>query len=1136
MSRYSLSSKKLFKANAAINLSILVAVLASGTTSCRFFSRSKLATSTQQRHPELDRLANEFGRIRALFPQPEFTEITKQIYSRFKLIYEEPEEGLNKPALIFVLNSLPGTGKTFYAQQVARALGIEHKESYHVYEMKASDHYLNFEKIPQFAATKASIESVLQNRAIQPAVLLYDEYSHAATLAGSSKDTLQEQITDLRKRLEEAELASVAKRIKEKITELRRQAKFERISRNISNSADGTETDDGALEFVLGEMKETGDQLANTYAEAAKELRQISDAKAATDTSEIQNLKAKSDENLQILWAALGNGRIPKKDLKSDTSLGLQLQSTAEQVNPKLKEQKLKFIERIVKDTQRNKLNKELREIEEAELAAQVQPQPTGYRPPSPGGFNSLIGLEPRPTAKPPPEQTDRKRIIIDQLSAVDQAITTIDNEIKNIETDIDGEVSRVKHVMQSIVAAYGPDVVDDVARDLGINDTDQVWNREFTNKVSDFTASAGITPADVEPLLAVLKDELLRINKTGGPADSLLSLFKEQPHRFYSVYNKSLVSRSVDEDRLTGNIVIFLAGNVLSLQERVITNVLAKGESQCQTPSNSSGSSLPFYRDPDCLLKITKDVLKEPGSAAEMEDTLLRVLGKKTIDLKEFKDANPIESNALAFKSRIGPIRFILPPSSKDYKGFLSRQLDAVKTSFTKSTGVGLLFNDRVIEDFLYPKFVNSQLGFRNLVDRARYEFDLTLDNEVRAVIGQVGTAKPDQPVAPNPTKKCAIKDSITSLGDKVSYTGKVPIEPVHTAYVDFAPGNRPANGELIFGGISNLEGKKKSRQWFKLKETTILEDDAIDRKLTTFQRVAYARYIAAIYGSMGLLAGSLPTAPIPLGSSVGGIPTAARGTTPTELDLSSFRSNLQFYSIEIQASIGAIAAYNAIDRLEQPPPELVQRAASTKVMIDDLWDKLQVQIKLGFDMERLLGRDPRNDVTGKPVSESDAIFREFMRIHRSNSSKKQLSEDDKDAVYKSVLNYFVDFFEKNRDSLAVIESIASTVQDRLEQLAAQSSSKSEVTAEEIERIFNDVVGIKFVTQPGSHGTVRCNAYREAYGLELEFGIGEPLTPARELVARGFFGTVGARAVQDLNRIARIFRDPTKTAAEGDD
>jgi hypothetical protein len=998
--------------------------------------------------------------------------------------------------------------------------------------MKASDHYLNFEKIPQFAATKSSIESVQANRAIQPAVLLYDEYSHAATLAGSNKDTLQEQIVDLKNRIADAELLAVSSRLKSKVTELRRQDKIARATRENTPETDDS---DAFLDFLLGEMTEKSNEFANIYSQAAKELRGISEVKVAGESAEAQNLKAKSDENLQILWAALGNGRLPKKNLKNDSSLGVQLQATAEAVNPKLKDQKLKFIERIVKDTQRNKLNQELKEIEEAELAAQVKPQPSGYRPPPTGGFNSLGSFGPTATVKPPaPEQTDRKRIIIQQLSAVDQAIARLDDDIKDIETDIDGEVSRVKHVMQSIVAAYGPDVVDDVARDLGIDDTDQVWNREFTNKVSDFTASAGITPADVAPLLAVLKDELLRINKTGGPADSLLSLFKEQPHRFYSVYNKSLVSRSVDEDRLTGNIVIFLAGNVLSLQERVITNVIGKGESQCQTPSDASKSSLPFYRDPDCLLKITKEVLNEPGSAAEMEDTLLRVLGKKTTELKEFKDANPIESNALAFKSRIGPIRFILPPSSKDYRGFLSRQLDAVKSSFTKSTGVGLLFNDRVIDDFLYPKFVNSQLGFRNLVDRARYEFDLTLDNEVRAVIGQVGSAKPDQPVTPNPTQKCTIKDSITSLGDKVSYTGKIPLEPVHTAYVDFAPSNRPANGELIFGGISNVDGKKKSRQWFKLKETTILEDEATDRKLTTFQRVAYARYIAAIYGSMGLLAGSLPTAPIPLGSSVGGIPTAARGTAPTELDLTSFRSNLQYYSIEIQASIGAIAAYNAIDRLELPPPELVQRAASTKVMIDNLWDNLQVQLRLGFDIERLLGRDSQNDVTGKPVSESDAIFREFMRIHRSNPSKKQLSEDDKDAVYKSVLNYFVDFFDKNRDSLAVIEAIASTVQERLEQIAAQTSTKSEVTAEEIERVFNDVVGIKFVTQPGSHGTVRCNAYREAYGLELELGIGEPLTPARELVARGFFGKVAARAGQDLNRIARLFRDPTKTAADG--
>jgi hypothetical protein len=113
MLRYGLNSKRLFSAKAVTVLSISVAVLASVATGCRWFSRSKLATSQQREHPELARLRTEFERISNLFPQPEFSEITDQIYSRFKMIYNKPEEGLKKPALVFVLNSLPGTGKTY---------------------------------------------------------------------------------------------------------------------------------------------------------------------------------------------------------------------------------------------------------------------------------------------------------------------------------------------------------------------------------------------------------------------------------------------------------------------------------------------------------------------------------------------------------------------------------------------------------------------------------------------------------------------------------------------------------------------------------------------------------------------------------------------------------------------------------------------------------------------------------------------------------------------------------------------------------------------------------------------------------------------------------------------------------------
>lgn len=1133
MLRSGLISKTLRRSAAAAALPLSVTLLLGTTSGCKWFSRSKLATSEQDEHPEIKRLAAEFGRIRKLFPQPEFEDITNQIYSRFKLIYTDPKEGLNKPALIFVLNSLPGTGKTYYAQQIARALEIENKESYHVYEMKPSDHFLNFEKVVQFAATKASIDNVHAHRTIQPSVLLYDEYSLAATLAGTNKDSLQDQIMELRKRLNDADFAGVAARLKEKVTEIRRKGKLTRLNTEATAEADDTEA---VWDFILGELSDNANKYSAMYTEAARDLKQIADERKVANTAEAQTLKAKSDENLGILWAALGNGILPKKNLKNDPSLGEALKQTAETINPKIKEQKLKFIERIIKDYERSKLNQELKEIEEAQQRAQIKPQPSAYRP-SAGGFNSLssVGAS-SSSSSSPPAPTDRQKIVIEKLRAVDTAISEIDGEIRRIEQDIDTEVSRVKHVMLSIVSAYGADVVDEVATKFGIKDTDEVWNREFTNRVEEFAATSGVQSAEVRPLLDTLKTELLRINKTGGPADMLLSLFKEQPQTFYSVYQDSLVSRSVDEDRLTGNIVIFLAGNVLSLQEEVITNVLAKGESQCQPPGDKNKSTVPFYRDPDCLLKITKDILKDPKSAQEMEDTLLRVLGKKTVDLKELKDANPIASNALAFKSRIGPIRFILPPSSKDYRGFLDRQLQAVAATFKKGAKVDLAFTPSVIDSFLYPKFVNSTLGFRNLVDRARYQFDLTLDNEVRAIVAQVGNAPPDQPVAANPKQKCNIKDSITSLGERVTYTAKVPLEPVHTVFVDFKPGNRPANGELVFGGVSNVEGKKKTRPWFKVNETTVVEDDSFDRKLNTFQRVAYARYIAAIYGSMGLLAASLPTEPLSLASSIGGVPNAARGPVAQGLDLSAFRSNLQYYNIEIQASIGAIAAYNAIDRLEDPPPELVQRAASTKVMIDDLWDKLQSQMGLGFEMERLLARDANNDVSGNPVSESDPIFKAFMTIYTANPSKKQLSDDDKTFVYKATLDHFLGIFEKNRSYLDAIEAIASTVQARLEEIAQQKATSSEVTAGEIERIFNDVVGIKFVTQPGSHGTVRCNAYRQAYGIELEVDLGGSLSPAKELLARGLFGRVAQRAGQDLQRITDVFKQKAGEAANTSD
>ena len=129
------------------------------------------------------------------------------------------------------------------------------------------------------------------------------------------------------------------------------------------------------------------------------------------------------------------------------------------------------------------------------------------------------------------------------------------------------------------------------------------------------------------------------------------------------------------------------------------------------------------------------------------------------------------------------------------------------------------------------------------------------------------------------------------------------VPLEPVDRVLVSFEPGNQPANGELLFSGVT---GRKKPRPWFKLKEATVIEDDIKDQKLSGFQQMAYSRYIGALYGSMGLFVGSLPTEPIPLAATLGGVPVAARAPGAVGYDLVEFRRNLQLYSIEIQASIG--------------------------------------------------------------------------------------------------------------------------------------------------------------------------------------------------------------------------------------
>jgi hypothetical protein len=212
-----------------------------------------------------------------------------------------------------------------------------------------------------------------------------------------------------------------------------------------------------------------------------------------------------------------------------------------------------------------------------------------------------------------------------------------------------------------------------------------------------------------------------------------LIGLFKEQPQKFLDFYRNDLLKRSSDTERFTGNIVIFLAGNVLKFQRDVTSAVTEKGANECAQMTRDT--NIPFYRNPDCLVYFTKKLLKDTGAMQEMESAVGMVLGKKIYaELGQSKYGG--DSNSLALRSRLGPIRFISPPDSAIFRKFLQGDLARLAESFKNETGVDIIFDPSVVNDFLFPSYVNALLGFRNLIDRGTNHFSLLFNTRIKSIV----------------------------------------------------------------------------------------------------------------------------------------------------------------------------------------------------------------------------------------------------------------------------------------------------------------------------------------------------------------------------------------------------------------
>ena len=98
----------------------------------------------------------------------------------------EPNSLLSSKTQVFILNSLPGTGKTQFVDDIARALDVPGGYSYK--ELGESDRFIDSTAFLQFAIDSQELQD--PNYSVLPRIVMFDEYTHAVPLVGLSRPSL----------------------------------------------------------------------------------------------------------------------------------------------------------------------------------------------------------------------------------------------------------------------------------------------------------------------------------------------------------------------------------------------------------------------------------------------------------------------------------------------------------------------------------------------------------------------------------------------------------------------------------------------------------------------------------------------------------------------------------------------------------------------------------------------------------------------------------------------------------------------------------------------------------------------------------------------------------------------------------
>lgn len=695
-------------------------------------------------------------------------------------VFAQAFEQLNVPTAledtrtkVFVLNSLPGTGKTQFVADIARALDI--KDSGFFYkELSENDRYIDSSPIVDFAIDAQELKN--PNFLVLPRIVMFDEFTHAMPLRSIDTETTQElaqrrdalkrQTTDIKNlyatlRSRQSALEQLQNRQPDEFTK-ERTAEIKAVTEAVSN---------------LTTLHNAFQAMQN---EAEREQKQ-----ADSERSKDEALRQEAATNLRILWGALGSGSFQtqaddgtRKNVQQEI-LGLNqgiaasrdelLKTRAEILRKKADLEKIKsrllgeyasfkksklddwtaertrLIEEAKKVYDLN-FRKRLQEWEDAagqaqsqsasrsasfQLPTQSQASAAMYGPDAPTAqaLSNLGSLGPRPVYNfrepdnlPEPPVFDEDLIYLGSKGDYTGPRADIDRlqlREAEFEDDINRWTQQNTSLMARYLAAY-PGALARLENDLGQQggiDIDAVIRKNTLGKLGVTEP----TPDQRDEIARLLQDATDNWRNL-APEKRLLAIFTENPTRFFQINDQFIKPQSNATVFQTGHIVLFLASNVFYVQNEALKLFPSEDvtypicDSEAVRAARGTWPRLPDYRDPECLRVLVQEIAETQEAKQAMSDSLFGLFGAK---------AELLNKNIPALRNRLGgaPI-FFPPPGAKDYGNFVDFELERVRTAVLAAAAQyqefggnppEIVFTERLRQK-LYQDRIDANAGYRGL------------------------------------------------------------------------------------------------------------------------------------------------------------------------------------------------------------------------------------------------------------------------------------------------------------------------------------------------------------------------------------------------------------------------------------